>query len=858
MKQNSKIRFLGINREVSNTSAFDGTCSEIINLAPEGNPQNFRWRANKFDQNQKSGNGLLNKSTDPDSANDLTPIAGHIHYNRIQGKDQLLLFYKAENSPTVFKLSRFEVSSNRWAHQETLLELPSPSTGEYTANFVDTKDGVYVNVVCNDFVKNNPSGSSVLSRLYEYKDDIEYLVPVVFPLLRNDFIISTTTNTSVTKESYEINYPDANQPGFITNKDKYVAIVIVATTLNGKRVRHTSPVVIGKAKDTDDTNIKWWNIQVQTSITSGTNIFNMDYSDDTKYFFDHYFEGLTTGTGSVYAGNTATVNDKDVTNAIKEKVGGLQVFMTLPRSAEKEAFEDGVYYYAGNLELNTSGPTLLFTGNFNEEELATREILNPDELSHFGFSGNYVSDFRGRISVAGIYNHYPYPGMEIPKKESGAAYQDAMFLVTVKTPNKEFKKVSFRSDYFVKTGSDVTIDKYISYPSRDATKMEVYVQKSTGTTFVLSKTFTLKPHPSLNLSYAFDDLDETVDSDVGTAVAKSSIENENDEDLIYEPDEFKVSDVLLGYFPLLQSYKVGKGQTILGLVDNTDTISEGQFGSHPLYILTDKGVFSAQYGSNSLFESINPVTFEYGIANSNCFTIKNSVLYLVTSTKEIVALQGNRVDTIDFPIRDLVNDDIFTGSPSAVGKLNGEDKIYFSITPYDIVFDTRYSAWYLVQRQGLSIETHQFFEYKGITYSLAYTDEFDDSISLFDTRIKSGAPIVPDDRTSISGIKLYTNLMSINDETLMKRLFTSVLKGFFDHVSATISIKLKGRKNSHSSDFDLIRHELTSDEKNVYLRSNYGSCQMFLLEIISSSVGPEFYIEELDIVYQNRGENLKK
>ena len=54
---------------------------------------------------------------------------------------------------------------------------------------------------------------------------------------------------------------------------------------------------------------------------------------------------------------------------------------------------------------------------------------------------------------------------------------------------------------------------------------------------------------------------------------------------------------------------VGTGK-ILGIVANTEAVSQGQFGQYPLLVFTDEGIYAMSVNAEGLYSSIHPISRE--------------------------------------------------------------------------------------------------------------------------------------------------------------------------------------------------------------------------------------------------------
>lgn len=150
----------------------------------------------------------------------------------------------------------------------------------------------------------------------------------------------------------------------------------------------------------------------------------------------------------------------------------------------------------------------------------------------------------------------------------------------------------------------------------------------------------LKQHPFLNGAYYFGSL-PSANQDVLPAA-------ESDTDI---PD-IDTSDEALGNLVITSEVNnpfvynadgandVGSGR-IKGLVTNTQALSEGQFGQHPLIAFTDEGIWALTTNSEGLYNAVIPLSREV-CCNPNTITQTDSAIFFAT-LKGLMVIVGSKV-----------------------------------------------------------------------------------------------------------------------------------------------------------------------------------------------------------------------
>lgn len=82
---------------------------------------------------------------------------------------------------------------------------------------------------------------------------------------------------------------------------------------------------------------------------------------------------------------------------------------------------------------------------------------------------------------------------------------------------------------------------------------------------------------------------------------------------------------------------IGTGK-IIGIVANTESVSQGQFGQYPLLVFTDEGIYAMSVTSEGLYGSVHPISREV-CNNPDSITPTDRLVYF-TSDKGLMAISG--------------------------------------------------------------------------------------------------------------------------------------------------------------------------------------------------------------------------
>ncbi len=155
----------------------------------------------------------------------------------------------------------------------------------------------------------------------------------------------------------------------------------------------------------------------------------------------------------------------------------------------------------------------------------------------------------------------------------------------------------------------------------------------------------LKVHPYLNGAYTFDKLpsDESVtfeskDLTFTTQDFVEALDSQIYTSVVNNPFVFEASG----------DNTVGTGK-ILGIVANTEAVSQGQFGQYPLLIFTSEGVYGMSVNSEGLYSASYPISRE--VANENSPFVPTDKLVFFTSEKGLMAVSGGSVVCVSEQLR---------------------------------------------------------------------------------------------------------------------------------------------------------------------------------------------------------------
>lgn len=261
------------------------------------------------------------------------------------------------------------------------------------------------------------------------------------------------------------------------------------------------------------------------------------------------------------------------------------------------------------------------------ENLTSQEQLPVDD--YYGWTqkvGKKIYPYNNRLNLLRV-DRYPFRGFNLFTADSCTNGEDFVFYTHI---------VSDSMDAWVKSDSntmlEATLPGWLYYPDPNATEM--VIMKASGDEGSSCVKVKLTPHPSLNGAYSFSSMPvynhvvsgsetepsvdatahETLDSQIFTSVANNPFIFESKGD-----------------------NTIGTGK-ILGIVANTEAVSQGQFGQYPLLVFTDEGIYAMSVNAEGLYSSIHPISREV-CNNAASITPTDKVIFF-TSEKGLMATSG--------------------------------------------------------------------------------------------------------------------------------------------------------------------------------------------------------------------------
>lgn len=287
-------------------------------------------------------------------------------------------------------------------------------------------------------------------------------------------------------------------------------------------------------------------------------------------------------------------------------------------------------YYIGSAEARKA-PIPIHT----IENLTTQEQLKVDD--YYGWTkivAQNIYTYNKRINLFNI-KRYPFKGFNLFHDDVmgyvGYNFKFTYYVHIVSDSMDRWVKSEEKSE-FVPDAANA----WLYYPDPNATEMIIW--DSVSNKGMLVK---LTQHPMLNGAYSFAKLpteDTFVPSD---DVQKPTVHDDDCETMDSQIFTSVVNNPFI--FEASGDNTVGTGK-IIGIVANTEAVSQGQFGQYPLIVFTNEGIYAMGVTSEGLYGSVYPISREV-CNNADSITPTDRLVYF-TSEKGLMAISGGTATTV--------------------------------------------------------------------------------------------------------------------------------------------------------------------------------------------------------------------
>lgn len=274
--------------------------------------------------------------------------------------------------------------------------------------------------------------------------------------------------------------------------------------------------------------------------------------------------------------------------------------------------------------------------------LTAQESMTDDYDSHERTDASGVYEYNSRLMFTGIkktvfsgYYNQHYDNVLLSTLSRGGLYtvkrvltyikRDGRIVVLSEELDRQYSKISVGA-------SPTSIIQFAYHPDPNAFKMELYLDDTSGRPCML--TLPMKPHDTLMGSYYYDDMRAQT-----TEVAPSDDQQVSNDLTIALPNKIYVSEIENPYyFPAQSIVSVGSG-SVIGVATAAQALSQGQFGSFPLYAFTTDGVWALTTSNTGSFVAVQPITRDVCVNADSITQLDGAVLF--ATTRGIMMLSGS-------------------------------------------------------------------------------------------------------------------------------------------------------------------------------------------------------------------------
>ena len=424
--------------------------------------------------------------------------------------------------------------------------------------------------------------------------------------------------------------------------------------------------------------------------------------------------------------------------------------------------------------------------------------------------------------------------------------------VTIKVKNQEFKR--YEDIYLYEDSTETYFPDLFSYPDQRASKIAIW-RLDSGTWYKIYEV-DLNPHPSLNIATSFEENRSFTNAD--TASSSTSVEDPfpyTGESIRFQESE-KFRSANLNEYDLLLERVYSADSEVRGFVENTNQVSDGQFGQFPLYILCENHIHAAESGSSDgvFISRITLINDDQGVINHEAFTVANNGLWFA-SKEGFHVLTGSQVQDIHLTLNKYDGEEDFLST-----FLTDEEAVSvgFNKKTREVLFSNGYGGRTMVYNW----EYNRWYEGSVVWGNGGKVIQIDNTAYLFKEGVSSNNDQFickwRDGSDDVS-VTLTTTALNFGFYGVLKRLFKAVLYGrILSEAESDLTIQIDGKKNENSGYQELIKYVFSADvdEQNLWMRSNYGSYNVYKLTI-SGPLSQGAYIQELAVEIERRG-NITK
>ena len=407
--------------------------------------------------------------------------------------------------------------------------------------------------------------------------------------------------------------------------------------------------------------------------------------------------------------------------------------------------------------------------------LTEQEQLKVDD--YYGWT-KLVADklfvYNSRINTIGL-KRYPFKGFNFFTENKTPGYYSYEYFVHIVTTDIDTWVKSDKNDNV----DPIVFSGWLYYPDPNAKEMLIRRVDGTGT---FGWRVSLSQHKMLNGAYSFANLPHSSKnisiSSINVPDVTGGYEDLNSQiftSVVNNPFVFEASG----------DNTVGTGK-ILGIIANTEAVSQGQFGQYPLMVFTDEGIYGMSVNSEGLYSASYPISRE--VSNESSPLVPTDRLVFFTSKKGLMAASGGSVACMSEQLK---------GRTSNGADITSEGRFLDFIKDCMIAYDYRDS---LLRIYNKSKSYQYIYNMVDKTFSVVSNDVFVKAVVndypdnlIQDTEgnvyTLTGKPDVFDDDRLYSG-EIITRPLKLGGSMILKSIRD--IKHLCDTINGTLQLEIFG------------------------------------------------------------------
>lgn len=358
-----------------------------------------------------------------------------------------------------------------------------------------------------------------------------------------------------------------------------------------------------------------------------------------------------------------------------------QWVIELPARDEEDIISDlescSLFYFLKKIDISelATERTLISISDDYLDSLVTREVMTDDYDSHDLKIPKFSFSYNSRLNIANLNKQF-FQGFN---PSSAFTYSDGLITddaspVTLYDGTREINVYV----YIKQDGQNIIVKadagqlaqntsfNYVYYPNTNAYKAIVtvddFVTSTDDSTTSIYYELALEPHSFLNGALYMGALSSFNLANTGSVNVSTSSDLERTIAITNKVYTSEVDNPY--YFPVLNINTVGTGE-IIGISAAAKALSQGQFGSFPLYAFSTEGIWALEVSDTGTYSAKQTITRDVCINSDSITQIDSAVLF--ATDRGIMLISGSQTQCI--------SDILFSEDPFTIADLPNAEKL---------------------------------------------------------------------------------------------------------------------------------------------------------------------------------------